>query len=276
MAEEALAVTIILSAAVLGVLAVAAGYVLGWANRVFHVDVDAKMEAILRALPGANCGACGFLGCAEYAEAVAKGEAEVNLCIPGGVRCAQSLARIMGVEVSETYPYRAVVHCAAREDQRLQRAEYQGEPTCAAANLVTHVQGCTYGCLGLGDCVQACKYDAIHIIRGLATVDYGKCIGCKACMRACPRNIITMVPFRCDEMLVVACSNQDSGRDVKAICEVGCLGCKACTRNNNLIEMDGNLPRINYDKYDPQINFESIIEKCPSETLVLVGEPGKR
>ena len=276
MAEQAVTVTTILAAVVLGVLAVCMCYVLGWANRVFHVDVDAKVEAILEALPGANCGACGFLGCAEYAEAVAKREAEVNLCIPGGVRCAQSLAEIMGVEVSETYPHRPVVHCAAREDQRLRRREYHGEPTCAAANLVAYVQACTYGCLGLGDCVRACKYDAIHVIRGLATVDYDRCIGCGACMRACPRNIITMVPFKAERMLVVACSNQDSGPDVKAVCKVGCLGCKACTRNSNLIQMDGNLPRIDYDNYDPQVNLELVIGECPRESLLFVGKPSKR
>jgi len=276
MAEQALAVTTILAAVVLGVLAVGMCYVLGWANRVFRLDVDAKVEAILEALPGANCGACGFLGCAEYAEAVARDEAEVNLCIPGGVRCAQSLAEIMGVEVCETYPYRAVVHCAAREDQRAQRIEYHGEPTCAAANLVAYVQGCTYGCLGLGDCVRACKYGAIHVIRGLATVDYDKCVGCGACVRACPRNIITMVPFKADRMLVVACSNQDSGPDVKAVCKVGCLGCKACTRNSNLIQMGGNLPRIDYDNYDPQVNLELVIGECPRESLLFVGEPSER
>jgi len=276
MAEEALVVTTILAAAVLGILAVAAGYVLGWANRAFQVDVDAKVEAILKALPGVNCGACGFLGCAEYAEAVANRQAEVNLCSPGGVRCAQELAEIMGVEVSETYPRRAVVHCAAREDQRLRRREYHGEPTCAAANLVAYVQGCTYGCLGLGDCVRACKYDAIHFIRGLATFDYDRCIGCGACVRACPRNIITMVPFKADRMLVVACSNQDSGPDVKAVCKVGCLGCKVCARKNDLIQMDGNLPIIDYDNYDPQVNLELVIGECPRESLLFVGKPSER
>ena len=276
MAEETVTVTTILAAVVLGILAVGMCYVLGWANRVFHVDVDAKVEAILEALPGANCGACGFLGCAEYAEAVARGEAEINLCIPGGVRCAQNLAEIMGVEVSEACPYRPVVHCAAREDQRLRRREYHGEPTCAAANLVAYVQACTYGCLGLGDCVRACKYDAIHVIRGLATVDYDRCIGCGACVRACPRNIITMVPFKADRMLVVACSNQDSGPDVKAVCKVGCLGCKVCARKNDLIQMDGNLPIIDYDNYDPQVNLELVIGECPRESLLFVGKPSER
>jgi len=149
--------------------------------------------------------------------------------------------------------------------------KYHGEATCAAANLVAYVQACTYGCLGFGDCVRACKYDAIHVVRGLATVDYDKCIGCGACMRACPRNIITMVPFKAERMLVVACSNQDSGPDAKAVCKVGCLGCRVCARKNDLIHMDGSPPRIDYDKYDPQVNFEPIVQECPRGSLILVG-----
>jgi len=269
-------VTTILSAILMGLLAVAMAYLLGWANRVFHVQADPRVEAILEALPGANCGGCGFPGCAEYAEAVAKHGVATSLCGPGGLSCAQKLAEIMGVEVSETSPYRAVVHCAAREDQRLQRMEYHGEQTCAGANLVPYVQGCTYGCLGLGDCVRACKYDAIHVIRGLATVDYDNCAGCGACVRACPRNIITMVPFKSDRMLVVACSNQDFSRDVKVVCEAGCLGCKVCTHNNDLIDVDGHLPRIDYDKYDPQAKYESVVSECKRQSLVFVGKPSAK
>jgi len=267
------AVTMILAAAVLAVLAIAVAYVLGWADRAFHVEVNPKVEAILEALPGANCGGCGFVGCTEYAEAVARGEVGVDLCVPGGAGCAQALAEIMGVTVSESFPYRAAVHCAAREDQRLQRTPYDGEPTCAAANLVAGVQGCTFGCLGLGDCTRACRYDAIHVVDGLATVDYEKCIGCKACARACPRNIITMVPFKSDRMLVVACSNQDAGPDVKAVCEVGCIGCGACSRNAELMEMQGKLPMIDYDHYDELADFSLARQKCPRESMIYVGKP---
>lgn len=263
----------LLAAAVLALLALGAGVVLGWANRAFHVEVDPRVEAALAALPGANCGGCGYVGCAEYAEAVVRGEAEIGLCAPGGAGCTQRLAQILGVEVEPSYPYRAVVHCAAHWDDRLGRVPYQGEPTCAAANLVSGVQGCVYGCLGLGDCTRACKYDAIHIIDGLATVDYEKCIGCKACARACPRNIITMVPFKAERMLVVACSNQEKGPDVKAVCTVGCIGCSACTRNSALMSMEGNLPVIDYDRYDPQADFTLARQKCPRASMIYVGKP---
>ena len=267
------ALTLLLAGVVLALLAVAVGLILGWADRTFHVEVDPKVEAILKALPGANCGGCGFIGCAEYAEAVAKGGADVTLCGPGGTSCAEALAAIMGVEIDESFPYRAVVHCAAHWNQRLQRMPYDGEPTCAAANLVAGVQGCTFGCLGLDDCTRACRYDAIHSIDGLATVDYEKCIGCKACARVCPRNIITMVPFKAERMLVVACSNQDKGPDVKEVCEVGCIGCTACSRHADPMQMAGNLPMIDYDRYGGETDFAVARQKCPRASMLFVGKP---
>jgi len=266
-------VTVLLAACVLALLAIAMACVLGWANRAFHVEVDPKVEAIQEILPAANCGGCGFVGCAEYAEAVANDRADVTLCGPGGAGCAERLAETMGVTVTETFPYRAVIHCAAPLERRLQRMPYRGEPTCAAANLVAGLQGCTYGCLGLGDCTRACKYDAIRLVDGLATIDYDRCIGCKACAPACPRNIISMVPFKSDRMLVVACSNQDTGPDVKVVCNVGCIGCKACSRNAELMEMDGNLPRIDYARYDETADFTTARKKCPREGMLDVGKP---
>jgi len=271
-------ITLILAAGVLALLAIGMAFVLGWANRTFHVEVDPKVEALLAALPGANCGGCGFVGCAEYAEAVARGEAEVTLCAPGGAGAAAQLAAIMGIEVEQTFPYRAVLHCSATTEQRLQRNDYLGEQTCASANLVSGVQGCTYGCLGLGDCERACKYDAIHVVNGLSTVDYDRCIGCKACARACPRNLITMVPFKAERMPVIACSNHDTANDVKAVCMVGCLGCTACSRiAPDLIKMEDNLPTLDYDQYDPQTSeLAKVLEKCPRKRLIFVGKPSEK
>jgi len=266
-------VTIILAAVVLALLAVAVGWVLGWANRRFHVDVNPKVEQVLNVLPSANCGACGYVGCSEYAEACVRGEADVTLCAPGGAGCANRLAEILGVEIDESLPYRAVIHCAAHWDERLQKTPYLGEPTCASANLVAGYQGCTYGCMGLGDCTRACNYDAIHVVDGLATVDYEKCIGCKACAAVCPRNIITMVPFKREQMFVVACSNQDKGPEVKAVCTVGCIGCTACTRKADKMHMEGNLPVVDYDAYVTAADFDEARAKCPRGSMLDVGRP---
>ena len=264
---------ILLAGGTMALLAVSMSYILGWANKAFHVEVDPRMAAAEDILPGANCGGCGYVGCREYAEAVATGDA-VNKCTVGGSGCALALGQLMGVEVEETWPYRAVVHCTATYDQRLGRMPYDGEQTCAAANLVSGVQGCTYGCLGFGDCVVACDYDAIHMVDGVPQVDYDKCTGCAACARECPRNIITMVPFKTENMLVVGCSNKDFGKEVSAVCDIGCIGCKACERVNPLLHIVDNLAEVDYDTYQPEeADFTKAIEKCPKESLIFVGKP---
>lgn len=270
--------TILLAAATMLVLAVLMAMVLGWANRAFHVHVDPRVEQVSEALPGANCGGCGYVGCSEYAEAVVAGQAPPDACPVGGTQCAEAVAEICGLELSEAMPYRPVVHCGANLQERLKRHDYAGEPTCAAANLIAGVQGCTYGCLGLGDCVSACPYDAIHVVDGLAAVDYDKCIGCGKCAKVCPRNLITMVPFKHERMLVIRCSNKDFGKDVKAVCTVGCIGCKACTRvGGDLFGFKDNLPDIDYDAYGEREVMEKVgdaVNKCPMKRLEYVGTPG--
>ncbi|MDX9723611.1 MAG: RnfABCDGE type electron transport complex subunit B [Myxococcota bacterium] len=270
------AVALLLAAVVVALLAVAGGWILGWANRKFAVEVDPKVTQINDALPAANCGGCGYVGCGEYAEAVARGDAAIDLCGPGGSSCIAAIAQIMGVDAGGALPYKAVVHCEADRSQRLGLTEYNGEQTCAAANLVGGVQGCTYGCLGLGDCQRACEYDAITIRNGVAVIDPIKCIGCKLCAAACPRNIISMVPFRQEKMLVIACSNKDFGSDVKNVCKIGCIGCKACTRMTSFITMDGSLPTIDYEHYQDGMDFDPVLAKCPMHRLILVGTPSPK
>src|SRR6056297_335607 len=235
-------VTTCLAGGVLLIMALIFSYILCWANKAFYVEVDPRIEAILEALPGANCGGCGYVGCSEYAEAIVKEGAPINLCAPGGAAAASAIAEIMGVEVETTAPKKAVVHCRAGKDQRLGQGRYLGEKKCAAASGVAGVQGCAYGCLGFGDCVEACDYDAIHIENGLPQIEYERCVGCGACVQACPRSIITLVPFKDDRMYVVACSNREGGKDVKAVCPVGCIGCKACVKKCDLFSMYNNLP----------------------------------
>ncbi|MCE5325141.1 MAG: RnfABCDGE type electron transport complex subunit B [Planctomycetaceae bacterium] len=271
-------IMILLAAGTMLVLALAAGFVLGWANKALHVQADPRIESILSILPGANCGGCEFIGCADYAEALVKDGAAINKCSVGGESCKKMIANILGVEVTESWPYRPVVHCGAHTGDKFGRHLYQGEGTCSGANGVAGVQGCTYGCLAFGDCERSCNFDAIHVVDGLATVDYHKCTGCGACERACPRHIISMVPFKRERMLVVTCCNHDFGKAVKAVCKVGCIGCGACARTSALFSMEKNLPRIDYEKYDPEMaaEFETLMGKCPMKRLLIIGKPTER
>ncbi len=264
-------IILLLAAAVMLILATVMSFVLGWANRAFHVPVDARQRDIEDALPGANCGACGYAGCREYAEAVVDGEAPCNLCTVGGAPVAERLAEIMGVDAGENLPKRAVVHCAARHGDRLGERPYTGEPTCVAANQLGGIQGCLHGCLGFGDCVAACAFDAIHVKDGLATVDYAKCVGCGACVKVCPRDIIDMIPMKNQHMLVVACSNPGFGKEIKAVCTTGCIGCKACTKQSELFTMDGNLAVVDYGAYAADSDPTAAAEKCPTKVIRAVG-----
>ena len=269
-----MATVIILAAGTMLVPAVFMVYVLGWANKAFHVEVDPRQEAIAGALPGANCGGCGFIGCNEYAEAIVAGQVGIDKCSVGGSATAARIAEILGIEHEEVAPKRAVVHCGAHWQDRLGRSDYRGERTCAAAALVAGVQGCTYGCLGYGDCVTACKFDAIHIVDGLATVDYEKCVGCGACVGACPKNIISLVSFKADRMLTVACSNRDFGKDVKAVCKVGCTGCKLCQKlSDGLLSVADNIASADYEAYNPaeMAGADAAAAKCPAKCLVMRG-----
>lgn len=266
---------VILAAATMVLLAVAMAWILGWANRAFHVEVDPRVDAINSILPAANCGACGCVGCGEFAEGVVAGTAQADGCPVGGSSVAQGVAKIMGLDLAPSWPYRPIVHCRAPTVERLHQVEYRGEPTCSAANLVSGTQGCTYGCLGLSDCVVVCDYDAIHIVDGLAVVDYDKCVGCKLCAAACPRNIITMVPFKQERMLTVACSNKDVAKDVKSVCKVGCIGCSGCAKRSGLFIFEDGLARVDYEKYDPETleAADVAIDKCPAQGIVMVGKP---
>jgi RnfABCDGE-type electron transport complex B subunit len=257
---------------VLALLATAISWILGRANNAFYVHVDEKVAAIIEALPAANCGGCGYPGCAQYADAVAAGEAEITLCGPGGAVAIGEMAVIMGIDAVETVPLKAIVKCGATRSLRKGQAEYHGEKTCAAAALVPNIQGCSYGCLGFGDCAVVCEHDAIDIIDGLAVIRPDQCGACKECVTACPQNIIGMVPYSEENMFAVVCSNLDAAKDVKAVCDVGCIGCKICAKKTPFIRMEGNLPVIEYKSYDADMNFEMVMDKCPTNSIFFLGQ----
>lgn len=272
-------IVIALAAGVMLLLAGVMAYVLGWARKALHVEEDPRVQEVEEALPGINCGACGYAGCHEYAEAVATEGEDVNLCSPGGPKCAAALANIMGVSVDQTHRRYAAVHCGARLADRVAgRSQYRGYNSCAAANLVPAYQECVYGCLGFGDCERACPYDAIHVIDGLAMVNYDKCTGCTACVKACPRDIISMVPYKAATMCIVACCNEDAGKETRQICRVGCIACGICQRMTERFTVSGNVSHLDYETYDPQADAEGLknaSQKCPVKCLPFRGKPGR-
>jgi len=263
--------TLIAATIVMFLLATAFTVALGIANQKLHVETDPRQAEIEAALPQVNCGGCGYASCAAYAEAVAKGEAEVNLCGPGGADVATKIAAIMGVELGESWTRRPVVHCCASQQDRKSRPRLLRISTCGEANVSGQPHACAYGCLGLGDCMRACAFGAIRMKDGLPVIDYALCTSCGACERACPRGIIEMVPFKAERMMIVACNSKDPGRVVRQICPVGCIACGACARASDLFKVEANLAAIDYEQYDPESDLQTAAEKCPTRVIAWVG-----
>jgi Na+-translocating ferredoxin:NAD+ oxidoreductase RNF subunit RnfB len=259
---------------VMGFLGLAFGIGLAYASRVFHVEVDPRVEEIEEALPGANCGACGQPGCSGYAQAVVDGTAEPNLCSPGGPEVVARIAEILGIDAGEFVPRVAVVQCSGGLAEAPRRALYRGFPSCSAAEIVAGGdKGCVYGCLGYGDCVVACSFDAMAMSdNGLPVIFEDVCTACGACVDACPRGIITLIPK--SQPVYLSCVSADKAKDVKAVCSVGCTGCGLCakakTTPSGVLVMENNRPLV------PPVweDFEGACQKCPTGGFV-VREPGE-
>jgi Na+-translocating ferredoxin:NAD+ oxidoreductase RNF subunit RnfB len=244
------------------------------AQRRLRVPEDPRIAQVLEVLPGANCGGCGFAGCAELARAVVAGEAGVDACTVGGPAVAGAIARLLGVDAVQAYPYRPVIHCGARSGDRLGRVPYAGVRRCVEADVLGTTQACAYGCLGFGDCTAVCPRDALHMVDGLPEVDYEKCNGCGACVEACPRGLIERIPFKRARMLVVACSNPEPGKAVKQVCQVGCTGCNICQRlAPGLFAVKDHLARIDYNACTGTEDVSQVLDRCPAKALVYVGDP---
>jgi electron transport complex protein RnfB len=262
----------------LTMLGLATGFaiVLLIANEKLKVKVDPKVEQIHQALPNLDCGACGFAGCSQYAKAVLNNPELLGRCAPGGPETSAKIASILNLQVSDSGPnQRPIVHCRAHTDDKTFYAKYQGIQTCTSANALANVQACNFGCLGFGDCVKACRFDALHMVDGLATVDYDKCTGCSACSKACPRNLIEMVPFSHEDMLTVACNSKESGKVTRSICKVGCIGCGLCAKQSDIFTVQDNLARVDYARYEPTEQTKTAIEKCPTGVIVFRGKTAK-
>jgi Na+-translocating ferredoxin:NAD+ oxidoreductase RNF subunit RnfB len=236
------------------------------------VEVDPKVEQIYESLPKLDCGACGYAGCSSYAKAVLADPELIGMCAPGGPETSAKIAAVLSLQVSDSGPAkRPIVHCRAHTPDRTYYAQYAGLPTCTAANALPNVQACKFGCMGYGDCTRACKFDALGVVDGLATVDYEKCTGCTACAKACPRSLIEMVPFGQENMMTVGCRSRETGKVARSMCKVGCIGCGICAKQTDLFKVEDNLAHLDYGKYQPSEQTETAMNKCPTGVIVLRG-----
>ena len=251
---------------VLAAVGLLVGLMLVSAGNAFAVETDPKAVAVRECLPGNNCGGCGFAGCDALAEAIAKGEAPVNGCPVGGAAVAEKISSVMGVDAEAAEKRTAFVKCAGTCDAARQNANYIGVMTCEAASQMPGkgVKACQNGCLGYGECVKACKFDAIHIVDGIAKVDRSKCVGCGRCVAACPQKLIELVPDRC--VWAVRCSSPQKGALVKQQCSAGCIGCMLCTKfcEAGAITVQNNLAKIDYEKCTA---CGKCAEKCPAKVI---------
>lgn len=253
------------------------GIALGGAAERFKVVSNPLVDRVRDRLPSANCGACGFAGCTAYAEAVVeRSDVSPSLCIPGGAGVAEAVAQLTGKAASAIEDRIVVMTCHGTSAYARNEAEYAGIPTCAAAALICGgPRACKNGCLGLGDCVRACPFDALFIgSSGIAQVNVDRCTGCAVCVAICPKDLFKLYPR--SRRIELACKAVDKAAIVRATCMVGCTTCRKCVAKcpAGAIEWNGRTIVIDHAKclaYGPACH-EVCTEICPSTILHRIGQ----
>jgi electron transport complex protein RnfB len=247
-----MSLTIPITIITLSLLALIFAVILYFIAQKFKIYEDPRIDEVQAALPAANCGGCGFAGCRNFAEALVKAETFEGLnCPVGGAAVMEEVARILGKEAVAVEPLVAVLLCNGTPEVRPYTSKYDGVPDCRIAhNLYLGETDCSYGCLGYGDCVRACTFDAMYMDSktNLPVIIDNKCVACGACVRACPRHLLELrKKAKKDRKLYVACSNCDKGGPARRACKVACIGCNKCfnvcqfgaiTIENNLAYID--------------------------------------
>lgn len=236
------------------------------AYKKLKVEEDPKIEAVNEALPQSNCAACGFSGCRAFAEAVVKRTAESNGCPVGGNDVAAEVAEILGVSAGTVLKRVARLHCRGTKEAAASRGLYLGVTTCAASHIIGGNKQCSYGCMGYGDCVLSCKFDAMEMgDDGLPIVFEENCTACGKCVDACPRSLYELHPI--EQNMFVYCRSLDGPKASRKLCKNACIACGICARAcPEQIIMDHNLAVIrDYKKIDPE--KIPAIEKCPTDAI---------
>lgn len=273
---------ILIAVCVLGAIGLISALVLWGVAKKFAVKEDPRIGQVSEILPGANCGGCGFPGCGGMAAACVKaadtGSLDWLSCPVGGQECMNKVATILGMKAAISVPKVAVVRCNGTCENRLKVVEYDGVKNCRIANSTSQGEtGCQYGCLGYGDCVIACQFDAIKINleTGIPEVDREKCTACGACIKACPRSIIEIRQVNVKKSgMVVECINKDKGAVATKACAAACIGCGKCQQvcGFNAITIENNLAYIDAVKCT---ECRACEEVCPKACIIMLGEPRK-
>ena len=273
----------LIAVAVLGVIGLIAAIVLFVCSKKFAVYEDPRIAQVTECLPGANCGGCGFAGCGGLADALVKGADAGSIdglkCPVGGQEVMGKVADLLGMAVANGEPMVAVVRCNGTCALRPKIAEYSGLRTCAAMNACGAGEtACGFGCLGCGDCVAACQFDAIHLNpeTGLPEVDEDKCTACGACTKACPRGIIELRKKGIKGRRVfVSCVNKDKGAVAMKACKAACIGCGKCEKECpfGAITVANNLAYIDYNKCRL---CRKCVAVCPKQAIHAVNFPAPK
>lgn len=265
--------TILIALATLGGLALLLAIMLIVANWKLYVYEDPRIDTVEDMLPHANCGACGYPGCRPFAEALVSGAVLPGKCTVSTDEGRQAIAGFLGVDLGAEEKRVARLACAGGTNVALNRARYQGLPSCQAAALVSGGgKGCFWGCLGHGDCEIVCDFDAIEMNEhSLPVVDVDKCTACGDCVEVCPKGLFSLEPV--SRRLWVACKNLEAGEGVLEECQVGCTACGKCAMDapGDLISMMYNLPVVNYNK---DHRTQVPIQRCPTGAIVWLDDEG--
>ncbi len=241
---------------------------LAFAAKRFAVEIDPRVEKVKDVLAHAHCGACGYAGCEQYAEAVVKNQdVPPNLCTPAGARGAEAVALITGKKAEAREPQFARIMCQGGHSKSLKRFKYEGVGDCRAAVLAGGGdKSCAFGCLGYGTCSRACPFGAITMSEdGLPVVDITKCTGCRKCEQACPKKVIEVLPA--SRQVLVSCHSKDKGIDTKKNCQVGCIACGKCVKvcPFDAPSVSNNLSRIDLAKCKV---CGLCVSPCPTSAIV--------
>ena len=245
------------------------GVVLALADKKFAMEVNPLIQEVEEVLPKGQCGACGFAGCAKYAEAVVEQEdVPPDLCVPGKAAVAAKVAELTGKKAGASVPRYAHLKCRGTRTAAVMAARYEGVPDCAAAKLVQGgPKGCKYGCIGFGNCVRACPFGALSMGEdGLPVVDKSICTGCGKCVATCPQALLVLQTF--DAPVQVECSSHDKGPAARKLCKNACIGCGLCMRSctHGAIRLDRFVAVVDTEKCR-DCEEPVCLEKCPTKAI---------